>query len=66
MFVFKFGTFLSQGVGIWYVYPDLPTGPSRALDFMAKNEAKHTPIELFENNVAHSYVKVLILYTDIY
>ena len=43
---------------MWFVYPDLPTGPSRARNFMAMEEAKHTAVEEFENNVAHSYVKV--------
>ena len=47
---------------MWFVYPDLPTGPSRPLNFMAENEAKHTAVKLFENNVAHSYVKVRIYF----
>ena len=42
-----------KGVGIWYLFPDAPVGPSVGL-FFKKREAKHTAITLFENNVAHS------------
>ena len=42
-----------KGVGIWYLFPNAPVGPSQGL-FYANLEAKHTPITLFENNVAHS------------
>ena len=40
--------------GFWYNYPDLPTGPSRDMDFMAFKEARFTKIYEFYNNVAHS------------
>ena len=44
-----------QGVGIWYLFPDKPVGPSaNDTRFFADKEAKHTPITLFEDNVAHS------------
>ncbi|KAK3084102.1 hypothetical protein FSP39_008198, partial [Pinctada imbricata] len=46
-----------DGVGYWYVYPDLPTGPSRDLGHMAYKEARNTAIKEFYNNVAHSYDK---------
>ncbi|KAK3103038.1 hypothetical protein FSP39_015947 [Pinctada imbricata] len=46
-----------DGVGMWFVYPDEPTGPSRNLSLMADKEARHTPVEEFYNNVAHSYIK---------
>ena len=46
----------ASGAGIWYLFPDEPVGPSRALGFYKKLEAKRTPITLFENNVAHSNV----------
>ena len=43
-----------KGVGIWYLFPDKPVGPSADQGFFQHREAKHTPITLFENNVAHS------------
>ena len=43
-----------QGVGIWYLFPDKPIGPSASEGFFELDEAKKTPITLFENNVAHS------------
>lgn len=45
-----------EGMGMWYVYPDLPTGPSREKDFMQDKEARHTKITLYKNNVQHSYL----------
>lgn len=47
-----------QSVGIWFIFPDSPLGPSATKNFMRPNEAKHTAIELFTNNVIHSYKKV--------
>uniref|UniRef100_K1PJF5 Transmembrane protein 2 n=1 Tax=Magallana gigas TaxID=29159 RepID=K1PJF5_MAGGI len=44
-----------EGVGMWFVYPDSPTGPSRARNFMQDKEARHTKITLYKNNVHHSY-----------
>ncbi|XP_022330330.2 cell surface hyaluronidase CEMIP2-like [Crassostrea virginica] len=46
-----------EGVGMWFVYPDLPTGPSRTMDFMQNKEARHTKITLYKNNVHHSYIR---------
>ncbi|KAK3087782.1 hypothetical protein FSP39_010532 [Pinctada imbricata] len=46
-----------DGVGFWFIYPDLPTGPSRNLNLTQFEESKHTEIMLFENNVAHSYMR---------
>ena len=43
---------------MWFVYPDIPTGPSGQMNFMAEREARRTKITKFENNVAHSYNKV--------
>ena len=48
------GSHNKAGVGIWYVFPDEPVGPSTGLGFLGYLEAKHTPITLFENNSAHS------------
>ena len=42
------------GVGIWYLFPDEPVGPSKGLGWFKKQEAKRTPILEFRNNVAHS------------
>ncbi|KAK7094558.1 cell surface hyaluronidase-like [Littorina saxatilis] len=44
-----------KGPGFWYIFPDEPQGPSKALGFMQRNEARHTPYTEFTNNVAHSY-----------
>ncbi|XP_061186958.1 cell migration-inducing and hyaluronan-binding protein-like [Saccostrea echinata] len=44
----------SQGIGMWFTYPDLPTGPSRTKNFMQEKEARRTKIKLFKNNVFHS------------
>ncbi|XP_062576125.1 protein DDB_G0287365-like [Saccostrea cucullata] len=44
----------SQGVGMWFVYPDIPTGPSRTKNFMQEMEARRTKIKLLKNNVFHS------------
>ena len=43
-----------KGVGIWYLFPNKPVGPSADQGFFQYNEAKRTPITLFDNNVAHS------------
>ena len=43
-----------KGVGIWYLFPTKPVGPSADQGFFQYNEAKRTPITLFDNNVAHS------------
>ena len=43
------------GVGIWYLFPDKPVGESANLDlFFKPKQAKHTPINQFKDNVAHS------------
>ncbi|XP_033757909.1 cell surface hyaluronidase-like [Pecten maximus] len=41
--------------GFWFVFPKEPIGDSTGLGFMALDEAKHTAIYEFYNNVAHSY-----------
>ena len=46
-----------QDSGFWYLFPDKPVGPSTDM-FFVKHEAKHTPISLFENNVAQSYKEI--------
>ena len=33
-----------KGVGIWYLFPDEPVGPSAGKGMFARREAKHTPI----------------------
>jgi len=48
------GTEGSKGIGIWYLFPDKPVGPSAGLGFFKPKEAKHTPISEFRDNVAHS------------
>ena len=50
-----------QGIGIWYVFPWEPVGPSSGLGFMAYGEAMHTPMTKFYNNVAHSSGQVTLL-----
>ena len=47
-----------QGVGIWYIFPDEPLGPSRALNLMDKYEARSTRLLHSDNNVVHSYKMV--------
>ncbi|XP_046566225.1 cell surface hyaluronidase-like, partial [Haliotis rubra] len=49
------------GEGIWYVYPDEPMGPSFGLGFFQKNEAKHTALLEFNNNVAHSNIQGMFM-----
>ncbi|KAK3083547.1 hypothetical protein FSP39_025202 [Pinctada imbricata] len=46
-----------DGAGMWFVYPDIPTGPSSTMNLMAEREARRTKITKFENNVCHSYNK---------
>ena len=50
------GSDSKHGVGIWYLFPDEPVGPSKNLDppLFGYREAKYTKITLFDNNVAHS------------
>lgn len=43
-----------EGVGIWYLFPDEPVGPSEGLGLFGYREAKYTPIDPFKDNVAHS------------
>ncbi len=43
-----------MGVGIWYLFPDEPVGPSFGLGYFGLKEAKRTPIGRFYSNVAHS------------
>ena len=33
-----------NGVGIWYLFPDVPVGPSKDLDLMEHREARGTPL----------------------
>ncbi|CAC5418259.1 TEME2 [Mytilus coruscus] len=44
----------SEGTGIWIIFPHEPTGPSRGLGFMARDEARHTKFTEITNNLAHS------------
>ena len=44
----------SEGWGIWYTFPRSPIGPSAELNEMEHNEAMHTPLGPFIDNVAHS------------
>ena len=53
---------LFQGHGFWFIYPNEPIDASEGLGMMALNEAKHTAIFEFNNNVAHSNKKVSIRY----
>ena len=42
------------GVGIWYIFPDSPVGLSTNRTEFVLNEAAHTQIDLFRDNIAHS------------
>ncbi|XP_060081443.1 protein DDB_G0287365-like [Ylistrum balloti] len=44
----------SKDMGIWFIFPDLPLGPSADKGFMNMYEARYTAITEFSNNVAHS------------
>ncbi|XP_076070514.1 cell surface hyaluronidase CEMIP2-like isoform X1 [Mytilus galloprovincialis] len=44
----------SVDTGIWILYPNEPTGPSKGLGFMAYDEARHTKITEMDNNAIHS------------
>ncbi|XP_063412729.1 protein DDB_G0287365-like [Mytilus trossulus] len=46
-----------EGRGYWFTYPRIPTGPSADKGYMLKDEARHTVITEFDNNVAHSNKK---------
>jgi len=41
-------------MGIWFIYPDLPLGPSANKGFMKEKEAMFTAITEMDNNVIHS------------
>ncbi|CAC5383977.1 TEME2 [Mytilus coruscus] len=43
-----------DGKGYWFTYPRIPLGPSADKGYMLKDEARHTAITEFDNNVAHS------------
>lgn len=43
-----------KGVGIWYLFPDEPVGPSHGLGMFQFREAKSTPVTAFVGNSAHS------------
>lgn len=47
-----------KGHGFWFVYPNEPLDASEGLGMMDLYEAMHTAIFEFDNNVAHSNVKV--------
>ena len=49
---------LFKGHGFWFIYPNEPIDASEGSGMMALNEAKHTAIFEFNNNVAHSNQKV--------
>ncbi|XP_069115544.1 cell surface hyaluronidase-like [Argopecten irradians] len=44
----------SADLGIWFIFPDLPLGPSADKGFMKMYEARYTAITEFSNNVVHS------------
>ncbi|XP_060076275.1 cell surface hyaluronidase-like, partial [Ylistrum balloti] len=44
----------SKAKGYWFIYPDIPLAGSATKGFMQRNEARHTAIMEFYNNVAHS------------
>jgi hypothetical protein len=46
-----------QGFGIWYTFPREPVGPSTGLAYQYE-EAKHTAMWTFDNNVVHSNERV--------
>ncbi|KAK3087473.1 hypothetical protein FSP39_006382 [Pinctada imbricata] len=48
----------SEHTGFWFLFPDEPLGPSRTLQMMHYDEARHTPILEINNNVAHSNIVV--------
>ncbi|XP_060071181.1 cell surface hyaluronidase-like [Ylistrum balloti] len=43
-----------DGFGIWYIFPVEPIGPSKGRGYMLPEEASHTAITWFYNNVVHS------------
>ncbi|XP_063411187.1 cell migration-inducing and hyaluronan-binding protein-like [Mytilus trossulus] len=43
-----------EGKGYWFTYPRIPLGPSADKGYMLQDEARHTVISEFDNNVAHS------------
>ena len=48
------GSSYKEGVGIWFIIPDIITGPSRPLNFFQRKEQKYYPITEFRDNVVHS------------
>ncbi|XP_037071091.1 cell surface hyaluronidase-like [Pollicipes pollicipes] len=45
----------SEGIGIWILMPDLPTGPSANVDMgLVEKQASRTLVKAFQGNVAHS------------
>ncbi|XP_037070312.1 cell surface hyaluronidase-like [Pollicipes pollicipes] len=45
----------SEGMGIWILMPDLPTGPSANVDMgLVEKQASRTLVKAFQGNVAHS------------
>ncbi|XP_078319448.1 cell surface hyaluronidase-like [Crassostrea virginica] len=55
----------SEGHGFWFIYPNEPIDASAGKGMMALNEAKHTAIFEFNNNVAHSNQKSGLFIDDI-
>ena len=47
-----------QSVGVWFIFSEAPLGLSATKNFMRPGESKNTAIELFTNNVIHSYSQV--------
>ncbi|XP_033729843.1 protein DDB_G0287365-like [Pecten maximus] len=43
-----------EGFGFWYIFPYEPFGSSKGKGYMGVEEASHTAITWFYNNVAHS------------
>ncbi|XP_033732709.1 cell surface hyaluronidase-like isoform X2 [Pecten maximus] len=44
----------SERKGYWFIYPDIPLAGSATKGYMQREEARHTAITEFTNNVAHS------------
>ena len=55
--------FYFKGNGIWIIFPDEPLGPSKDKGYMQFEEAKRTAFYEFENNVAHSNLRVSLVYS---
>ncbi|XP_061181065.1 cell migration-inducing and hyaluronan-binding protein-like [Saccostrea echinata] len=50
-----------EGIGYWYIFPHIPTGPSANKNFMQPGEAKNTRITKFLDNSCHSHETCLFV-----